>query len=69
MDVMLACPKCSTGYFLYSEKIELDHTGELIFTPEPICPNCGYTGEPIISDESMEKIDDLVFSGKIKSRK
>jgi C4-type Zn-finger protein len=69
MDLILVCPKCSTTYTLYTESIELDHSGELIFNPPPVCPKCGYTGEPIITDESMEKIDDLVFSGIIKSRK
>jgi len=69
MKIILACPKCPTTYILYPDSIELDHSGELIFNPPPVCPRCGYTGEPIISDESMEKIDDLVFSGKIKSRK
>jgi len=69
MEIILACPKCPTTYILYTDNIELDITGELIFDPEPVCPKCGYTGEPIISDESMEKIDDLVFSGQIRSRK
>jgi C4-type Zn-finger protein len=69
MDLILVCPKCPTTYILYTDTIELDFTGELIFNPAPVCPKCGYTGEPIICDESMEKIDDLVFSGKIKSRK
>jgi len=69
MEIILACPKCPTTYILYTDSIELDITGELIFDPEPVCPKCGYNGEPIISDESMEKIDDLVFSGQIRSRK
>ena len=69
MEVVVACPKCPTAYILYPESIELDETGELIFTPGPVCPGCGYTGEPIISDESMEKLDDLVFSNQIKIRK
>ena len=69
MEVILACPKCPATYILYTESIELDETGELIFTPGPFCPRCGYTGEPIISSESMEKIDDLVFSNQIKIRK
>ena len=69
MDIVLICPKCPTLYVLYTDKIELDISGELIFSPEPVCPKCGYAGEPIISDDSMEKLDDMVFSGKIKSRK
>jgi C4-type Zn-finger protein len=69
MEVILVCPKCTATHILYTENIELDTSGELIFTPAPICPKCGYTGEPIITDRSMEKLDDLVFSGKIKSKK
>ncbi|MCJ7449192.1 MAG: hypothetical protein MUO72_16065 [Bacteroidales bacterium] len=69
MKIYLTCPRCLTNYDIETIRIELDKTGELIFNPEPVCPKCSYTGEPIISDSSLEKIDDLVFSNKIKVRK
>jgi hypothetical protein len=69
MKIYLTCFKCLTNYDIETISIELDKTGELIFNPKPVCPKCSYTGEPIISDASMEKIDNLVFSGKIKTRK
>jgi len=69
MKIYLTCPKCLNNYDIDTISIELDKTGKLIFNPEPVCPKCGYTEEPIISDSSLEKIDDLVFSNKIKIRK
>jgi len=69
MKINFTCPKCLNNYYIDTISIELDKTGKLIFNPDPLCSKCGYTEEPIISDSSLEKIDDLVFSNKIKIRK
>jgi len=69
MKINFTCPKCLNNYDIDTISIELDKTGKLIFNPEPVCHKCGYTEEPVISDSSLEKIDDLVFSNKIKIRK
>jgi len=69
MEIILACPKCPTSYILYTDSIELDISGELIFTLNQSAPNAGI----MVNQLSVLKVwrkSMIWFSlAKLKSRK
>jgi hypothetical protein len=65
-DVEFSCANCLNIFTFVYIDIYLKASGDIEFVPEPTCPRCGATEELVFSDYGQEKIEDLLFSGKIR---
>lgn len=64
--IEFSCGNCLNIFtFAYSD-IYLKKNGDIEFIPEPDCPRCGATDELMFTDYGQEKIEDMLFSGKIR---
>ena len=64
--VEFSCRNCLNLFSFEYSKICLDKHDDIQFTPKPACPRCGATEELIFTDYGQEKIEDMLFSNKIK---
>lgn len=68
-DVEFSCENCLNVFkFVYTD-IYLNKSGDIVFEPEPTCPHCGSRDDIFFTDYSQEKIEDMLFSGKIRRGK
>ena len=67
--INFACSNCLNIFDIEMENIQFDRQRELIFTPEPECPQCGAVDEVVLSDYGLEQIDHMIFSNQIKTKK
>lgn len=68
-SIEFSCGNCLNIFtFRYSD-IYLNGSGDIEFVPEPDCPRCGSTQDLIFTDYSQEKIEDMLFEGKIRQGK
>jgi len=69
MKIGFMCTNCLNVYDVEITNIQFDKTRELVFTPEPECPQCGATEEVVLTDFGLEQIDHLIFTNQIKTMK
>ena len=68
-DIEFSCGNCLNIFnFTYSD-IYLKDSGDIEFVPEPSCPRCGSTQELIFTDYGQEKIENMLFNGRIRKGK
>jgi hypothetical protein len=49
--------------------VHFDKTRELVFNPEPECPECGATEEIVLSNFGLQQIDLMILHNKIPTIK
>ena len=64
--VEFECNNCLKTFNFTYKDIFLNGSGDIQFDPEPSCPRCGSTVDIVFSDYGQEKIEDMLFSGKIR---
>ena len=68
-DVEFECSNCLNSFTFVYNDIFLNKSGDIEFVPEPACPRCGSTVDLVFSNFGQEKIEDMLFSGKIRKVK
>ncbi|MBU0728101.1 hypothetical protein KKA95_05435 [Patescibacteria group bacterium] len=67
--IEFACRNCLTIFMFEFTDVCFDAVRELHFTPEAECPKCGSTDEISFTDYGQERIEDMIFSNLIRTRK
>ena len=67
--IEFSCRNCLNMFTFSYSAICLNSQDDIQFTPEPECPKCGATEELMFTDFAQEKIEDMLFGGKIKKCK
>jgi hypothetical protein len=69
MKFQFGCLNCLSIFDLEMRSVEFDKTRELVFKPEPECPECGATEEIVLSDFGLQQIDLMILHNKIPTIK
>ena len=67
--VEFSCNNCLNIFNFVYVDIYLNTSGDIVFEPEPTCPRCGSKNDLFFTDDSQEKIEDMIFSGQIRRTK
>lgn len=68
-DIEFSCGNCLNMFIFAYHDIYLKKSGDIEFIPEPACPQCGSTTDLVFTDYGQEKIEDMLFSGQIRTVK
>jgi len=69
MKFQFGCLNCLNIFDLEMMSVHFDKTRELVFNPEPECPECGATEEIVLSDFGLQQIDLMILHNKIPTIK
>lgn len=69
MKFQFGCLNCLNIFDLEMNSVQFDNTRELVFNPEPECPECGATEEIVLSDFGLQQIDLMILHNKIPTIK
>jgi hypothetical protein len=69
MKFQFGCLNCLNIFDLEMRSVHFDKTRELVFNPEPECPECGATEEIVLSDFGLQQIDLMILHNKIPTIK
>jgi hypothetical protein len=65
MRFQFGCLNCLEVFDLEMASVQFDKTRELVFNPEPECPECGATEEIVLSDFGLQQIDLMILHNRI----
>jgi hypothetical protein len=69
MKIQFGCLNCLNVFDLEMNSILFDKTRELVFNPEPECPECGATEEIVLSNFGLQQIDLMILHNRIPTIK
>lgn len=69
MKFQFGCLNCLNIFDLEMNSVHFDKTRELVFNPEPECPECGATEEIVLSNFGLQQIDLMILHNKIPTIK
>jgi len=67
-EIEFRCSNCLNLFSFKYQEIFLNNSEDIEIVPEPSCPRCGSVKDLYFSDYGQEKIEGMLFRGKIKEK-